>query len=391
MRVLTTTGVQSETTLPFAGLHQLLRPILGEVGELPSRQRDALLAAFGMTDRAAPDLFLIALAALELLAGVAARSPLLLIAEDAHWLDRSTADVLAFVARRLESEPMVLLAAVREGFESDLVEAGLPELRLEGLDEASSGALLDAWAPDLAGTVRERLLEEAAGNPLALVELPAALRSEQRRGGTSLPSVLPLTTRLERAFLARASELPDATRTVLLVAAVDDGNDVAEVLRAAAIVEEMESGEEALASALSTGLVEIDGAELWFRHPLVRSAIHQAASISQRRAAHAALAEVLSGQPDRSIWHRAASVLAPMRRWRPSWRWRRSRRSTAEPSQWQSRRWSVQRSSPTIPPVGVTDSCVPPSWHLNWAGVTWWSVWSERLSRSSWDPSSGGG
>jgi hypothetical protein len=215
MTVLTTVGVQTEAHLPFAGLHQLLQPILARAEDLPARQRVALLAAFGMADVAAPELFLIALAALELLADTAARSPLLLLVEDAQWLDRPTGDVLAFVARRLESERIVLLAAVREGYASALGEAGLPELRLEGLEAAAAGALLAAHAPTLAPRVRERLLAEAAGNPLALLELPVALRSDQL-GESALPEWLPLTARLEGAFAARVGELPAVTRRLLL-------------------------------------------------------------------------------------------------------------------------------------------------------------------------------
>jgi DNA-binding CsgD family transcriptional regulator len=311
VRILTVTGVQTEATLPFAGLHQLLRPILAESDALPGRQREALLAAFGMTDAVAPDPFLIALAALELLSGAASQAPLLLIAEDAHWLDRSTADALVFVARRLNQEPIVLLAAARDGMESGLLEAGLPELRLEGIDAQSASMLLDAHASDLPRSVRERLLVEAAGNPLSLVELPTALRSERERGEAPFLTVLPLSIRLERAFLARASGLSDAARTVLLVAAVDDGNAVVEVLSASAMIVGGESAEQALACAILSGLVTTDGAALWFRHPLVRSAIHQAATVAQRHAAHAALADVLVDQPERSIWHRAASVFGP--------------------------------------------------------------------------------
>src|SRR5437588_3395522 len=159
------------------------------------------LAAFGMTDTLAPDLFLIALAALELLASAATHQPLLLISEDAQWLDRSTADVLAFVARRLEAEPIVLVIAVREWLESPLLNAGLTELRLERLDDTSSRALLHAQTLDLTSAVRERLLHDAAGNPLALIELPIALRSEQHSGELLLPSVLPLTARLEQAYM----------------------------------------------------------------------------------------------------------------------------------------------------------------------------------------------
>jgi predicted ATPase len=142
MRVLSTAGVQAETHLPFAGLHQLLRPVLDHVDALPAPQRDAVLAAFGMTGAKAPDLFLIALAALELLGDAADRAPVLLAVEDPHWLDQATADVLAFVARRLESAQIVLIAALREGFESPLADAGLREPRLGGLDAAAAAALL---------------------------------------------------------------------------------------------------------------------------------------------------------------------------------------------------------------------------------------------------------
>ena len=312
MRVLTATGVQSETHLPFAGLHQLLRPIITDADGLPVRQRVALLAAFGMTDAAAPDRFLIALAALELLADTAARAPLLVVVEDAQWLDHPTDDVLAFVARRLASEPIVLLAAVREGQASALGEAGLPELRLEGLEEAAAAELLAAHAPALAERVRERLLAEAAGNPLALVELPVALGSDQLGKGV-LPEWLPMTARLERAFAARVLELPAVTRRLLLVAAVDHDGALAEVLAAASILEPTEApmGVEALAPAVAARLIEVDELGVRFRHPLMRSAIHQAASFPERHAAHAALARVLVDQPDRRAWHRAASSVGP--------------------------------------------------------------------------------
>ena len=313
--VLTSTGVQSEADLPFAGLHQLLWPILDRAEDLPARQRAALLAAFGMSEQAAPEFFLIALAALDLLADAAAGSPLLLVAEDAQWLDHATCDVLAFVARRLASEPIALLIAIREGYDSPLgAEAGLPELRLEGLDATAAGALLDAHAPGLAAGVRERLLEEAAGNPLALVELPDALGSDQLGGAEGLPTLLPLTQRLERAFAARVSELPEATRSLLLVAAIDDGGVLSEVLEAAAILQGTApavEATEALAPALAARLVNVDELGLRFRHPLVRSATHQAASVPERHAAHAALAKVRAGQPDRRVWHRAASIAGP--------------------------------------------------------------------------------
>src|SRR6202521_2822678 len=173
MSVLTTSGVQSEAHLPFAGLHQLLRPVRGRAAELSAVQRAALDAAFGLTHEVAPEHYRIAMAALDLFSEVATDAALLLVVEDAQWLDRPTSEVLAFVARRIESDPIIMLAAARDGYPSVLVDAGLPEHRLAGLDNATAGALLDAAAPQLPLAARTRVLREAAGNPLALLELPA--------------------------------------------------------------------------------------------------------------------------------------------------------------------------------------------------------------------------
>jgi hypothetical protein len=233
------------------------------------------------------------------LADVGDDSPVVLVAEDAQWLDGPTCDVLAFVARRLESDPIVMLLAVREGWPTSLLGAGLPELRLEGLNESEAVTLLDLRAPGLAPAVRRRLLEEAQGNPLALVELPAALGATRLTGEEPLPSALPLTARLEQAFTARAVSLPAHTQTTLLVAAIDDGTDLAEVLTAASDVAKTEATVDALVPAVSAGLIEIDQMEVRFHHPLMRSAIQQLASASERRAVHAALAAVLVDQPDR--------------------------------------------------------------------------------------------
>ena len=246
MSVLRTTGVLSEANLPFAGLHQLLQPRIAELGTLPSPQRAALEAAFGMTEEAAPDLFLIALATLNLLADVAERAPLLLVVEDAHWLDRSTSQVLAFVARRLSLERILLLLAIRDGTDSVFDTAGLDELRVEPLDDESAAELLDSQAPDLVPSVRERLLRDAAGNPLALIELPDAVETA---GRTTLPDHLPLTARLETAFAARLPELPTPARTVLLVAAADGGMSLPDVLDAAAAIEGRPVDADALALA----------------------------------------------------------------------------------------------------------------------------------------------
>jgi AAA ATPase domain len=198
MSVLTAAGVQSEAHLPFAGLHQLLRPVRGRAADLPDVMRAALDAAFGLTREVAPEQYRIAMAALDLISEVATDGPLLLVVEDAQWLDRPTSDVLAFVARRIESDPIILLAAIRDGYTSVLGDAGLPELRVVGLDDATAGALLDASAPQLSLEARTRVLREAAGNPLALLELPAAFgRLEDDRW---LPGGLPLSERLERAL-----------------------------------------------------------------------------------------------------------------------------------------------------------------------------------------------
>ena len=307
LQVLTTAGVQCETQLPFASLHQLLLPVLADADHLPPPQRRAVDAAFGVADEPAPELFLVAVATLHLLSDAAARAPLLLIVEDAHWLDPPTADVLAFVARRLEGDPLLMLVAIREGYKTPLDTVGLQELRLDRLDEASAAALLDARNPHLHPAVRTRLLGEAEGNPLALIELPAALETDDI-AGTMRPVFLPLTTRLERAFSSRAAELPDSARAALLVAAADDQGLISEVLAATSIVAGPEHGDAVLKPAIDAGLVKLEMPYIRFRHPLVRSALYQSATISERGAVHAALAKVLAHDPDRRAWQLAASA-----------------------------------------------------------------------------------
>ncbi|MBB5867567.1 DNA-binding CsgD family transcriptional regulator [Allocatelliglobosispora scoriae] len=308
MLVLSTSGVEAESVLPFAGLHTLLRPLLARAEDLPGPQREALLAAFGMAEAATSDLFLIALAALNMLVDAAADTAALLIVEDAHWLDPASAEVLAFVARRLESDPVVLLAAVRDGFDSSLA-AGLAELRLERLDPTAAAAVLDARAADLPPDVRSRLLAEADGNPLALVELPTAARLTDH--DILPPADRPLTIRLEEAFAARVSGLPDSTATLLVVAALNDGDAISEALDAATVITGTAVTVDDLTPALAAQLVTVDGQAVRFRHPLMRSAIQQRAGIAQRHAAHSALARVLTRDPDRRVWHRAASSHGP--------------------------------------------------------------------------------
>ena len=308
MAMLTTTGFQSEAHVAFAGLHQLLRPVLTALDMLPAPERTALQGAFGLHEAAAPDFFLIALASLDLLSEAAVAAPLLLVIEDAECLDVATCDVLMFVARRLALEPIFMLFAVRDGSDARVGGAGLPELQLEPLDDASSVAVLEANALGLAPGVRRRILAEALGNPLALVELPRVVAS-----GFDPPSAtsLPLTERLECAFATRVSGLPSAVRTLLLVAALDDGGDQERILDAASMLEGHTVGVAELAAAKAARAVTVDGDALRFRHPLVRSAIYQSSLASERRAAHKALASVYRGDPDRGIWHQAASLVGP--------------------------------------------------------------------------------
>ena len=306
MTVLTAAGVQSEAHLPFAGLHQLLRPVRDRAVELPPIQRDALDAAFGLTQEVAPEHYRIAMAALDLVSDVANDAPLLLVVEDAHWLDRPTADVLAFVARRIESDPVVLLAAARDGYPSALADAGLPEHRLADLDDTTSAALLDTAAPDLPLAARNRVLREAAGNPLALLELPAV--AAELDGEASVPGGLPLTERLEHAFAARVSDLPDATRLVLLVAALSDNDAVSEILEAAGAVAGTPLDLDAAEPAVEAALIDLDVNSIRFRHPLMRSAVRQSAGVQQRRRVHEALGATLEADPDRRVWHRAALI-----------------------------------------------------------------------------------
>ena len=309
MRALSTAGVESATEVAFSGLHQLVNPILGKVEKLTAPQRSAVLAAFGETDAVAPDLYLVALATLNLFSEAAIDAPLLLLVEDAHWLDRASAEVLAFVARRLEFEPVVLFAAVREGFRSVFHGAGVPELSLGRLDEVASAALLDAHAPGLPPAVRERVLAEAAGNPLALVELPVAMRDVA--AGVVSTGWLPLTTRLEQAFAARVSGLPRDTRLLLLVAALNADDLLSETLAAAAVVGDGRLRADDLGPAVDARLLEVNGTRLSFRHPLVRSAVVQRSSIGQRQLVHAAFATILTGDADRRVWHRAAAATGP--------------------------------------------------------------------------------
>ena len=305
-RVHPVIGVEAEAQFAFAGLHQLCAPLLGRAAALPEPQREALDVAFGLRDGTTPAPFLVGLAALNLLAEVAEESPLLCLVDDAQWLDQASAQVLAFVARRVAAEPMALLFAVRDtgdGRADPL--AGLPELRVAGLGDTDARALLAAAvrAP-LAEDVRDRIVAEARGNPLALLELP---RGAQLAGGYELPDALSVPHRVEDSFRRRSATLPSETQLLLLVAAAEPTGDVALLWRAA---DHLGIEHEAAVPAEHAGLLEI-GARVRFPHPLVRSAVYRAATSPDQRRVHGALGAATdpSLEPDRRAWHLARAVL----------------------------------------------------------------------------------
>jgi DNA-binding CsgD family transcriptional regulator len=311
MRVLAMSGTRPEAQVAFAGLHHMLRPLLGRAFGLPRPQRDALLATFGMDEASAPGRLLIALATLALLANEADESPLIVIIDDAHWLDPSSWEVLGLVARRLTSVPVALLMAIRDGYGTKLAASCLPELKVVQLDERSSGELVDSVAPQLDSALRGRVLAAAAGNPLALVELTVALRSRPPGPLVGLAR-LPLTARLEQALVDRYSSLPASAQTALLMASVDEHASLNEVLAAATLQnKDVPVSMDDLAPALETGLLVDDCEHIRFWHPLVPTAIYQATMSAQRHEAHQALAATLVDRPDRQAWHRAVSATGP--------------------------------------------------------------------------------
>ena len=300
-QTLATAGVEAEAELAFAGLHQLLVPIFDLVDSLPGPQRRALEAVFGVSDEPVPDLFRVAMATFRLLTHAAEAAPVVVLADDAHWLDQASVRVLAFIARRLEPEPIVLLAAVRTGYRTALDEARLTTLDLERLSPVAAGRLVDLRAPNLHPIVRARVLAEAAGNPLALEELARTMPAEAGSRESLVPWPTTLTARLERAFATRLRVLEPETRSVLLALALDSRAAVEEVLRSA------EAPSSAIEPAIEAGLVEVVGRDLHFRHPLMRSAVRQAASPDELLAMYAALARTVS-DPERRLWHRASSA-----------------------------------------------------------------------------------
>jgi DNA-binding CsgD family transcriptional regulator len=309
MRVLRATGVEAESELPFAGVHQLVWPLLERLDEIPPRQAAALRGALGLDAPEGDDRFLIGAAVLSLLAATAETSAVVGVIDDAHWLDTASADALAFAARRLTAEPIGLVFAAREDDAHRFDAAGLPELQIENLDATAARELLGERAgATLSAEVRDQLVAIAGGNPLALLELPVALSADQLAGRAPLSETVPVTRTIESAFLSRVDDLSEAARTLMLVAAADDTGEPGVVLRAAAglgvdptHLDEIER----------TGLVHFGDPEIRFRHSLVRSAVYQSATFGDRQRAHRALTDALTEDryEDRRIWHKAAATL----------------------------------------------------------------------------------
>ncbi|HYH87787.1 MAG TPA: AAA family ATPase [Solirubrobacteraceae bacterium] len=305
-RTADTAGVEAEMELPFAGMHRLCAPMLDRLDALPAPQREALQIALGVATGNPPDRFLLSLATLSLLSAVAEERPLLCLLDDAQWLDGASAEILTFVARRLVAESMAIVFAVREPAAAPHFE-GLPQLPVRGLDERAAHALLSRAIPGrIDARVRDRIIAEARGNPLALLELPRGMSAVDLAGGYEVPAVGDLPGRLESHYLARVEALPEATQRLLLLAAADPVGDAALVWRAARYVG---LGADALRPAEDADLLTV-GAQVRFRHPLVRSAVYRAASSADRRAVHRALADATDAHTDRDrrAWHRAAAA-----------------------------------------------------------------------------------
>src|SRR5579859_4775110 len=299
-RIVRVAGVESEMELAFAGLHQLCAPMLDG---LTGPQRDALRVAFGLQDGAAPNRFLVALAVLGLLAEAAEVEPLVCLVDDAQWLDRASSQTLAFVARRLLAERIAMVFDVREPNEVGEL-TGLPELVVGGLADDDARLLLASAMPGrLDEHVRDQIIAETGGNPLALLELPRGLTPAELAGGFGLPDVTPLATRIEQSFLRRLESLPPDTQRLLLVAAAEPVGDVTLMWRAA---EQLGIRGSASGPAEEAALIEL-GIRVRFRHPLVRSAVYRAASAQDRQQVHGALAGATDPEadPDRRAWHRA--------------------------------------------------------------------------------------
>jgi hypothetical protein len=338
-RTVQATGVEADVDLAFAGLQQLCSPLLDSLDRLPGPQRDALATAFGQSAGPAPDRFLVGLAVLSLMSEATHDQPLMCVIDDAQWLDRVSAQTLAFVARRLLAEPVALVFAVRDGHDDEL--KGLPELVIRGLPDGHARALLDSVIRGrMDERVRERIIAEARGNPLALLELPRDPAAAE--GGFGRPDARGPSGHIEQSFVRRVQSLPMPTQRLLLAAAAEPVGDKALLIRAA---RRMGITPDVAAQAEAEGLIEI-GTRVRFRHPLMRSAAYLAADIDDRRQAHRALAEETDPQadPDRRAWHGANAPSAPTTRWQMNSNDRRTgpRREVVLPPR--RRSWNGRRS-----------------------------------------------
>src|SRR5580692_5380588 len=307
MRVLPVTGRESESRLAFAGLHQLLRPVLAAAAGLPARQAQALAGALGLSaDPGPPDPLLTGAAVLTLLSDLSERSPVLVVADDAHWLDRSSLDALAFAGSRLDAEPVVLLVGARGQAPPPGLDRGFPELHLDPLSAEDAGRLLDGQPRPPRGRARAQVLAQAAGNPMALIELATVIADDPAASRRWAAEPLPPGDRLTAVLTSRFAALPEPARAALLLAAVADGPDLS-----AAANRGSAPDAQALAPAEQLGLIKVDRTGLQFSHPLVRSAIYHSAPFAERAAAHRQLAEALHDEPDRRAWHLAAAALQP--------------------------------------------------------------------------------
>jgi DNA-binding CsgD family transcriptional regulator len=307
-RVAQVAGVESELEMPFAALHQLCRPMLGEIVALPEPQEQALRVAFGLASGSSPDRFMVGLAVLGLLAEVAAKRPLVCLIDDAQWLDEASCHVLGFVGRRLLAEAVLLLFSVRETGDERLLPA-LPTLTLGGLADEDARALLAAAVPGhLDEQVRDRIVAETRGNPLGLLELPRGMSPAELAGGFGVVTAT-VPRHIEGHYVRRVTALPESTRQLMLLAAADPTGDATLLWGAA---ESLGLARHAAAAAESEQLLEI-GSRVGFRHPLVRSAVYAAGTAEDRRAVHLALAAATDAQkePERRVWHLAAAATGP--------------------------------------------------------------------------------
>lgn len=308
MTVLHVTGIEAESELAFAGLYGLLRPALTQIRELPPRQAAALEGALGLAAATESDRFLVSVATLGVIAAVAEREPLVCVVDDVQWLDKPSADALLFAARRLDAEPAAIVLAARDAGGERFRAEGVPELVVTGLPDEIAATVLERRVPGAAPSVRSRLLAEAEGNPLALIELPAALSEEQLAGTAPLPEAIPLTPRLAAVFRQQIQQLTAETRQALLVAAIDGSGEPPVVIRA---LHTLAINPDALDAAERAGIVQSDSGRIEFRHPLVRAAVLDSAALGEQRHVHSVLAAVLSGDQhvDRRVWHQAMAAI----------------------------------------------------------------------------------